>query len=145
MNFTIINGANLNMLGTREKNIYGSLTLNEINEKIKKHFPTINFTFLQSNIEGEIVNFLHETNKNAQAVILNPGAYTHTSVAIADAIAAIQIPVVEVHLSNIFAREPFRHNSITGSQCIGCICGFGWYSYILGIEAALNHLTKVND
>ncbi|NSW44687.1 MAG: type II 3-dehydroquinate dehydratase [Bacteroidales bacterium] len=145
MNITIINGANLNMLGIREKNIYGTSTLDEINEKIKSHFSNINFTFLQSNIEGEIVNFLHAANTNAQAVILNPGGYTHTSIAISDAIAAIQIPVVEVHLSNIFAREPYRHQSITANHCIGCICGFGWYSYILGIQAAIQHLTKAND
>lgn len=145
MKITIINGVNLNLLGYREENIYGNITLSEIEKRIKEHFPEINFTFFQSNIEGEIVNKLHEAEKSADAVILNAGGYTHTSVAIADAIAAIKIPVVEVHISNIFARESYRHISITGQKSNGIITGFGWHSYIIGVFAIQQILTTDND
>ncbi|MGQ9848410.1 MAG: type II 3-dehydroquinate dehydratase [Bacteroidales bacterium] len=139
---TIIHGANLNLLGTREPSIYGNESLDQINEYITNYFPTIEFIFFQSNIEGELINKIQEAANTSNAIIINPGAYSHTSVAIADAIAAIKIPTVEVHLSNIFARESFRHTSITGSKCLGTISGFGKYSYILGIEAVINYITK---
>ncbi len=145
MNITVINGANLNLLGNREENIYGNISLQEIEKRMQEHFPEINFTFFQSNIEGEIVNKLQEAGKTSEAVILNAGGYTHTSVAIADAIAAIKIPVVEVHISNIFAREGYRHTSITGGKSEGSITGFGWFSYILGVFAVKQILTREND
>lgn len=145
MKITIIHGANLNLLGTREPSIYGIDHLEQINEFIENHFPTIQFTFFQSNLEGELINKIQEASSASNAIVINPGGYTHTSIAIADAIAASNIPVVEVHLSNLFARETYRHTSITGSKCAGTISGFGKYSYILGVEAALKLATKEND
>lgn len=144
MKITIIHGANLNLLGTREPSIYGNESLEQINRYIANCFPTIEFIFFQSNIEGELINKIQEASSTSNAIIINPGGYSHTSVAIADAIAAIKIPTVEVHLSNLFARESFRHTSITGSKCLGTISGFGKYSYILGIEAIIKHFTKEN-
>lgn len=140
MNITIIHGANLNLLGTREPTIYGNETLEQINQYISSEFTDIDFVFYQSNIEGELINKIQEASLKSDAVVINPGGYSHTSVAIADAIAASKIPIVEVHLSNIFARESYRHFSITGSKCIGTISGFGKHSYILGIEALLKLL-----
>jgi len=145
MKITIIHGANLNLLGTREPNIYGNERLEQLNQYILESFPSIEFDFFQSNIEGEIINKIQAASLNSDAIVINPGGYTHTSVAIADSIAASNIPVVEVHLSNIFARETYRQVSITGSKCTGTISGFGQYSYILGIKAALNLAKKGND
>lgn len=144
MKITIINGANLNLLGTREPSIYGNESLDQINHYIAKCYPLIEFIFFQSNVEGELINKIQEASNTSNAIIINPGGYSHTSVAIADAIAAIKIPTIEVHLSNLFARESFRHTSITGSKCLGIISGFGKYSYILGIEAIIKHFTKGN-
>lgn len=143
MNILIINGPNLNLLGKREPHIYGNMTLNDINDKIKNEFlnkEEINFEFYQNNIEGEIINKLHESmGKKVDGIVINAGAYTHTSLAMADAIKAIQIPTVEVHLSNIYSREDIRHKSFLSECCIGQISGFGYYSYILAIYALINH------
>lgn len=144
MNILIINGPNLNLLGKREPDIYGNMTLNDINDKIKSEFSNkkeISFEFYQSNIEGEIINKLHESIGKIDGIVINAGAYTHTSLAIADAIKAINIPTVEVHMSNIYSREDFRHKSFLSPCCIGQISGFGDYSYILGVFALVNHLS----
>ena len=137
MRFLVINGVNLNLTGLREKQVYGTETLQEINAKItsfcEKNGDTVDF--YQSNIEGEIVNKLHEAflQKAFDGIILNAGAYTHYSYAIRDAISSIDIPVAEVHMSNVHAREPFRHNSVLSEVCKGVVCGFGWASYTVAI------------
>ncbi len=146
MNILIINGPNLNLLGTREPHIYGNMTLNDINDKIKTEFSKnkdINFEFYQNNIEGEIINKLHDSISKVDGIIINAGAYTHTSLAIADAIKAVQIPTVEVHLSNIYSREEVRHKSFLSTCCIGQISGFGCYSYILAVYAIIKHLKNL--
>jgi len=143
MKIIVIHGPNLNLLGRREQNIYDSITLDEINEMIKKFCKKNNteVAILQSNSEGEIIDFIHQ-NETADGLIINPAAYTHTSVAIRDAIKAVNRPAVEVHLSNIHAREEFRSNSFIAPVCIGQICGFGPYSYVLGILALVEHIRK---
>lgn len=137
MKFLIINGVNLNLTGKREKSVYGTATLEEINEKIAD-FCRRNgdeTEFYQSNIEGEIVNKLHQAflDKTCDAIVLNAGAFTHYSYAIRDAIAAIDIPVAEVHMSNVHAREEFRKNSVLSEVCKGIVCGFGANSYCAAI------------
>ena len=133
----VLHGANLNLLGSREPQVYGSLTLDEINSRLIKLGRELGIAVQcrQSNIEGELVDALQEAGHWADGVILNAGGYTHTSVVIRDAISGISIPVVEVHLSNIQAREEFRHTSLIAPVCLGSIAGFGWYSYVLGIRA----------
>lgn len=141
MKFLIINGPNINLLGTRENEFYGTKTLDEINNKLKlfAEQKQISIEFFQSNIEGEIVNALHEAAKNKiQGIVINPAAYTHTSVAIRDAIAAIKITTIEVHLSNVYKREEFRHKSITAPVCKGQICGLGENGYQLALEALID-------
>ena len=133
MNLLIINGPNLNLLGKREQSIYGSERFEDYFNKLKTIFPNINLVYFQSNIEGELVEKLHEQGFSADGIIINAGAYTHTSVAIRDAIAGITTPVVEVHISNTLTREDFRHKSIIGPVCRGCIMGFGLESYRLAI------------
>ncbi len=133
MKLLIINGPNLNLLGKREQNIYGSLSFENYYEKLKTLFPDVDFSWFQSNVEGELVNKLHEKGFSSDGIILNAGAYTHTSVAIRDAIAGITTPVVEVHISNTLTREDFRHKSIIGPVCRGCIMGFGLNSYALAV------------
>ncbi len=133
MKLLFINGVNLNMNGVRERDIYGSETLGEINSRIAIHFKTDECEFFQSNIEGEICNKLHSAD--CDGIILNAGAYSHYSYAIRDAIAAIKIPVVEVHMSNILAREEFRRTSVLSEVCKGVICGFGADGYILAGES----------
>ena len=133
MKFLFINGVNLNMTGRREKGVYGSQSLEDINREIATHFKDDECTFFQSNIEGEICTALH--NAKADAIILNAGAFTHYSYAIRDAIAAIDIPVVEVHMSNVHAREEFRHKSVLSEVCRGVVIGFGKNSYILAAES----------
>ena len=135
MNLIIINGPNLNLLGIREKSIYGNSDFNSYLTELKVKYKKANIEFFQSNIEGEIINKLHEVGFNFDGIIINAGAYTHTSVAIRDAIAGIKTPVVEVHISNILTRENFRHESIIGPVCRGSIMGFGLDSYRLGIES----------
>lgn len=137
MKLSIINGPNLNLLGSREPDIYGSNTFEDILSNLKKEFPNVEFDYFQSNIEGELINFLHNADKISDGIILNAGAYTHTSVALGDAVKGIVTPVVEVHISNIFSREDFRHVSYISPNCMGSIIGFGIDSYRLAITAFL--------
>jgi 3-dehydroquinate dehydratase-2 len=134
MKVQIINGPNLNLLGKREPDVYGSQTFEDYLAELKKRFSSVELSYFQSNVEGEIVNKLHETGFSFHGIILNAGAYTHTSVAIHDAIAGIKTPVVEVHISNVYAREEFRHKSLITSKCVGLITGFGMESYALAIQ-----------
>lgn len=138
MNIAIINGPNLNLLGQRQPEVYGDTSFEKYLEHLREIFPQVKFFSAQSNVEGELINFLHEAQRNAQGVVLNPGGYAHTSVALADAISAISLPVVEVHISNIFAREEYRHTLISASRCVGCISGFGMEGYRLAVEALLH-------
>jgi len=135
MKIQIINGPNLNLLGKREKEIYGDIPFEKYLELLKDVFKDIEIEYYQSNIEGEIINKIQETGYLFNGIVLNAGGYTHTSVAIADAIAAVKTPVVEVHISNIFAREEFRHISLIAPNCMGSISGFGLDSYRLAIES----------
>ncbi len=137
MNIQIINGPNLNLLGVREKSIYGDASFETYLAELKKRYPDVNISYYQSNIEGEIINKLHEIGFSYDGIVLNAGAYTHTSVAIADAIAGINTPVVEVHISNVHKREAFRHHSYLSANCKGVILGFGMDSYRLGIESLI--------
>ena len=137
MKIQIINGPNLNLLGLREPSIYGAEGFDEYIAKLRGLFTIIEIDYFQSNVEGELINKLHEVGFSYDGIVLNGGAYTHTSVAIADAIAAIQTPVVEVHISNIYAREEFRHVSLTGKNCKGVLTGFGLDGYRLAIESFL--------
>ncbi|MFY7787870.1 MAG: type II 3-dehydroquinate dehydratase [Thermoflexibacteraceae bacterium] len=130
----IINGANLNLLGKREPHIYGSQTFEEYFSLLQKDFPELQLSYFQSNIEGEIINHLHEIGFTYNGIVLNAGAYTHTSIAIADAIGGITTPVVEVHISNVYARETYRHHSYLSAKCKGVICGFGLESYRLALH-----------
>lgn len=138
MNILIINGPNLNLLGQREKNIYGEQTFEDYLGLLRKTFPEDNIDYYQSNVEGEIINKLHNARGKYDGIVLNAGGYTHTSVAIADAVAGIQVPVVEVHISNILAREEFRHVSLIAPKCAGSIMGFGMDSYRLAVESFKN-------
>jgi len=138
MKIQIINGPNLNLLGVREPEIYGSLSFENYLQELTGFFPEIEISYFQSNIEGEIINKLHETGFYYDGIVLNAGAYTHTSIAIHDAIKSISAPVIEVHLSNIHARESFRHQSLLAGVCKGVIAGFGMDSYRLAIEAFKN-------
>lgn len=139
MKLLIINGPNLNLLGKREPEIYGSTTFEEYFQKLKsKYEAQTELSYFQSNIEGEIINKLHETGFSYDGIILNPAAYTHTSVAIADAIAAIKTPVLEVHISNVYAREDFRKINMTARNCIGSICGLGLFGYEAAVQYFLN-------
>ena len=138
MNIIVINGPNLNMLGNRETSVYGNDTLMDLENYIKKEFNDINIEFFQSNYEGAIIEMLHKVNEGYDGVVLNPGAFTHYSYAIHDAIKSIKTKVVEVHISNVYQREEFRHKSVTAPACIGQISGFGFYGYILGINAIIN-------
>jgi len=135
MKLIIINGPNLNLLGTRETNVYGNQPFEDYFEALTKRFSSIELHYYQSNVEGELINKLHETGFNFDGIILNAGGYTHTSVALRDAIAAIKTPTIEVHISNVFAREDFRHTSLIAPKCLGSISGFGLDSYRLAIES----------
>ena len=135
MKLIIINGPNLNLLGIREKNIYGDVSFNEYFKKLSSTFSEIELEYFQSNIEGEIINKLQEIGFSYNGIILNAGAYTHTSLAIADAIKSITTPVIEVHISNIFKREEIRHTSLIAPHCNGSISGFGLKSYELAIKS----------
>lgn len=139
MKILIVNGPNLNLLGKREPEIYGSQSFGDYLETIRKKYPACELEYFQSNVEGELVTALQKADGSAHGVILNAGAYTHTSLAIADAVAAIRTPVVEVHISNIFAREDARHVSYLGKHCVGSVSGFGLASY----ELALHYFTAL--
>ncbi|GAB3648137.1 type II 3-dehydroquinate dehydratase [Echinicola sediminis] len=134
MKILIINGPNLNLLGKREPEIYGSQSFEDYFETLKSVFPAIDLYYYQSNIEGELVGKIHEVGFSYDAILLNAGAYTHTSVAISDAIAGVSTPVMEIHISNIYKREEFRHKSIISKECIGMISGLGLKGYELGIK-----------
>jgi len=138
MKIQIINGPNLNLLGKREPSVYGNQSFEEFFASLKKRFANIELHYYQSNVEGEIINKLHEVGFSFDGIIINAGAYTHTSVAIHDAIGAIKTPVAEVHISNVYAREEFRHKSLSTSKCVGMITGFGMEGYAMAIE----YLTK---
>lgn len=137
MKIQIINGPNLNLLGKREPSVYGNQSFEEFFLTLKSRFATIELHYYQSNVEGEIINKLHEVGFSFDGIILNAGAYTHTSVAIHDAISAIKTPVVEVHISNVYAREEFRHKSLITSKCVGMITGFGMEGYAMALEYLL--------
>lgn len=134
----IINGPNLNLLGKREPGVYGNQSFDEYFQVLKKKYPDAGLEYFQSNHEGALIDKIHETGFSYDGIVLNAGAYTHTSVAIADAIRAVTTPVVEVHISNIHKREAFRHHSFLSEACIGCIVGFGLDSYRLAIESFVN-------
>jgi 3-dehydroquinate dehydratase-2 len=137
----ILHGPNLNLLGTRESSIYGKASLDSINKALEHSFGKFHtLRFLQSNHEGGLVDAIHEARDWADGIVINPAAYSHSSIAIRDAILAVALPAVEVHLSNIFARETFRHHSLVTPVCVGQICGFGQNSYELGVHALLAHL-----
>ena len=135
MKLIIINGPNLNLLGTRETDVYGSQTFDAYFHELQNRFENIGLFYYQSNVEGELINKLHEVGFSFDGIILNAGGYTHTSVALRDAIASIKTPVIEVHISNVFAREDFRHTSLIAPKCKGSISGFGMDSYRLAIES----------
>jgi 3-dehydroquinate dehydratase II len=134
MRIQIINGPNLNLLGKRETSIYGSESFEQFFETLKKRFPDFELHYYQSNVEGEIVNKIHEIGFSFDGIIINAGAYTHTSVAIHDALGGIKIPTVEVHISNVYAREEFRHKSLITSKCVGMLTGFGMEGYALALQ-----------
>ena len=142
MKILILHGPNLNLLGTREPDVYGLMTLDDINNELIELGKELGAEIkcLQSNHEGALIDALHDARTWADGVVFNPGGYTHTSVALRDAISAIQIPVVEVHLSNVYAREEFRHTSMISAVCKGKISGFGWRSYLLGLRALVDIL-----
>lgn len=134
----IINGPNLNLLGKRENTIYGDLSFEEYLIQLKTKYPNVELEYFQSNTEGEIINKIQSSNNGYLGIIINPGAYGHTSIAISDAIGSISIPSIEVHISNIYSRENFRHYTLISAKCKGSISGFGLQSYQLGVEALLN-------
>ena len=143
MHILILNGPNLNLLGKRETNVYGSVSFEVYLEELKKKFSSVKIMYEQSNVEGELINVLHrhglkDSKVKTDAIIINPGGYSHTSVAMADALATMVVPVIEVHISNIHAREEYRHHTITGAKCLGIISGFGLSSYAMAIEFLIN-------
>lgn len=142
MQFLILHGPNLNLLGTREPGVYGSKTLADINVSLEKLSVELGckLAFFQSNSEGELIDTVHAAAENCHGILINPAAYTHTSIAIRDALSAVGLPVVEVHLSNIHRRETFRHISMIAPVAIGQICGFGHDSYLLGLQALFNYV-----
>lgn len=144
MKITIINGPNLNLLGKREPDIYGNQSFTDFFALLKIKYADVDFTYFQSNVEGELINFLHEVGFISDGIIMNPGGYTHTSVALGDAIAGIQSPVIEVHISNTAAREKFRHISHVSAKCVGTIMGLGMKGYELAVEYFINtHLSNL--
>ncbi len=142
MKIAIINGPNLNLLGRREPAIYGIEGFDAVMEMLQSRCQAARFTITQSNVEGELVDMVQSASATADGIIINPGGYTHTSVALADAIAASEVPVVEVHITNLLSREPFRHHSLTGRYCRGSIMGLGTDGYRLAAEALINIISK---
>lgn len=141
MKILIINGPNLNLLGKREPTIYGHLSFEDFFQELKKKYSTVEFEYYQSNVEGELINKLHEVGFDYNGIVMNAGAYTHTSIGIADAIAGIKTPVIEVHISNVYAREEYRHTSLMAKNCLGVITGLGLNSYQLATE----HFISLNS
>ena len=137
MKVQIINGPNINLLGKREPSIYGSQSFEDYLVGLKKCYPQVEFDYFQSNVEGEMINKIHEVGFDYDGIVLNAGAYTHTSIALQDAIRAVKTSVIEVHISNVHQREEFRHKSMISCACVGVICGFGLHSYRLAVEALL--------
>lgn len=137
MKIQIINGPNINLLGKREPSIYGAVSFEDYLVELRHNYPDIEIAYYQSNVEGEMINKIHEVGFDYDGIVLNAGAYTHTSIALQDAIRAVTAPVVEVHISNVHTREEFRHKSMISCACAGVICGFGLHSYRLAIEALL--------
>jgi len=144
VNILVLHGPNLNLLGLREPAVYGRITLSEINARLsalaQSRSATLNI--VQSNHEGVLIDEIQAARERAAGILINPGGYTHTSIALRDAISAVGLPTVEVHLSNIYAREPFRHHSYISPVCAGTIAGFGWRSYLLGLSALLDLLSE---
>jgi 3-dehydroquinate dehydratase-2 len=138
MKIQIINGPNLNLLGKRETSVYGNQSFEDFFETLKKRFSSLDLQYYQSNVEGELVNKLHAIGFSFDGIVMNAGAYTHTSVALHDAIGAIKTPVVEVHISNVYAREEFRHKSLITSKCAGMLTGFGMEGYALAVTYLMN-------
>jgi 3-dehydroquinate dehydratase-2 len=140
MRVLYLNGPNLNLLGTRETNVYGKVTLAEIEKQVREHAAKLGagMDFRQSNSEGDLVAWIQQAKGQYEVIVLNAAAYTHTSVALRDAISAVSLPTIEIHLSNVYAREEFRQKSLISGVCVGQITGFGPYSYILALEAAVN-------
>lgn len=143
LSIAVVNGPNLNLIGKREPHIYGSQSLDEYLKSLRAIFPSVDFRFFQSNVEGALIDFLHDCRGNTDGIVLNAGAYTHTSIALADAIAAIEIPVVEVHISNVLAREEFRKTSFIASRCRGSISGLGLKGYELAVQYFIAALPSV--
>lgn len=137
MKIQIINGPNINLLGKREPSIYGARSFEDYLAELKERFPQVEVDYYQSNVEGEMINKIHEVGFDYDGIVLNAGAYTHTSIALQDAIRAVSAPTIEVHISNVHQREEFRHRSMISCACVGVICGFGLDSYRLAIEALL--------
>ena len=135
MKIQIINGPNINLLGKREPSIYGARSFEDYLVELKERFPQVEMEYYQSNVEGEMINKIHEVGFDYDGIVLNAGAYTHTSIALQDAIRAVSAPTIEVHISNVHQREEFRHRSMISCACVGVICGFGLDSYRLAIEA----------
>lgn len=138
MKIQILNGPNLNLLGVREPSVYGNSSFENYLSELKAKYPEVEIEYFQSNVEGELINKIHEVGFSYDGIVFNAGAYTHTSVALLDAIKAVSTPVIEVHISNVHQREDFRHKSMISAGCKGVICGFGLDSYRLAVEAILN-------
>jgi 3-dehydroquinate dehydratase-2 len=138
----ILHGPNLNLLGLREPEVYGRMSLDSINDNLLEQARqrNVSLKIIQSNHEGVLIDAIHQARELADGLLINPGGYTHTSIALRDAISAVNLPCVEVHLSNIYKREAFRHHSYIAPVCVGSICGFGWRSYLLGLTALLDYL-----
>ncbi|MBS1615883.1 MAG: type II 3-dehydroquinate dehydratase [Bacteroidetes bacterium] len=142
LRITLLNGPNLNLLGTREQDIYGSRSFEDFLEELNLRFPGIQLSYFQSNIEGDLINLLHQCRATADAIVLNAGGYTHTSIALADAVAAIGLPVLEVHISNVLAREDFRKTSFIAAKCVGSISGLGLEGYALALQYFQDRLAQ---
>ncbi len=141
----IINGPNINLLGKREPSIYGSVSFEDYLAELRAKYPEVQIDYYQSNIEGELIDKIQQVGFDADGIILNAGAYTHTSIALQDAIRAVKSPVIEVHISNVHTREAFRHVSMISCACVGVICGFGLNSYRLALEALLDRKEKIGN
>lgn len=140
----VLHGPNLNLLGLREPDVYGHMTLDELNDQLRNHAERlgVSLQIQQSNHEGALIDWIHEARTWASGIVINPGGFTHTSVALRDAIAGVALPTVECHLSNIHAREEFRHKSFVSAVCVGQLGGFGWFSYVLALEGVVHYIRE---